>query len=109
MNTASLPMTTPCSLAPISAPNIHQGRDSSTAWVWATCAMSIQVQRTVTSESVGSAESVRTWSRAGIHSSSCASLASRSLFLANRTPSSVTVTIVSHITTDPTPRPTVPT
>src|ERR1035437_7240841 len=88
VKTASLPITTPCSLAPISAPHIHHGRDTSTAWVWATCGISIQVQLT---------RSPAGWSEAGIHSSGWASLGSRSLFLANITPLSVMVTNESHI------------
>ena len=46
VNTASLPMTTPCSLAPISAPHIHHGWDSRMAWVCATWGIEIHVQRT---------------------------------------------------------------
>ena len=87
VNTASLPITTPCSLAPISAPHIHHGRDSSTAWVWATWGTSIHVHATRSSAA---------WSAAGTHSRGWASLGSRSLFLAKSTPSGVMVTIESH-------------
>ena len=92
VNTASLPMTTPCSLAPISAPHIHQGRESSTAWVWATWGMSIQVHDT---------RSPAAWSAAGTHSRGWASFGSRSLFLAKSTPSPVMVTIESHMGSPP--------
>src|SRR5664280_655817 len=88
VNTASLPITTPCSLAPTSAPHIHQGREMRRAWVRSTWGMSIQVQAT---------RSPGRWSSAGTHSSGWASLGSRSLFLAKSTPSSVRVTIESHI------------
>ena len=47
VNTASLPIATPCWLAPISAPHIQNGRLSSTPWVRSTCGISIQVQRTL--------------------------------------------------------------
>ena len=94
VKTASLPMATPCSLAPISAPHIHQGRESTMALVEATWGMSIQVQRRVLPASNSSD---------GTHSRNCASFGSRSLFLANRTPWSVTLTIVSHIAADTTP------
>ncbi len=87
VKTASLPITTPCSLAPISAPQIHHGRDSTTAWVWAAWSTWIQVQRT---------DVPGLWSRAGTQSRNCASFGSRSLFLANRTPSAVRETSVSH-------------
>ncbi len=88
VKTASFPITTPCSLAPISAPHIHQGRESSTAWVWLTWGTSIHVHRTTASSG---------WSAAATHSRSWASLGSRSLFLANITPSAVMATNESHI------------
>jgi hypothetical protein len=47
VKTASLPMASPCSLAPISAPHIQKGRERSTAWVSAAWGISIQVQRKV--------------------------------------------------------------
>ncbi len=53
----------------------------------ATCGTVVQVQ--VTDDPVG-------WSAAGTHSSTWASFGSRSLFLAKRSPSGVTVTSVSH-------------
>src|SRR5664280_2657802 len=87
VNTASFPMTTPCSLAPISAPHIHHGRDNSTAWVRVTWGTLIHVQATVVPSG---------WEVAGTQSRTCASLGSRSLFLANSSPSSVTRTRVSH-------------
>ena len=59
VKTASLPMTTPCSLAPISAPHIQKGRLSRTAWVRATWGTSIPVQRS---------EVPASWSAAGCHS-----------------------------------------
>lgn len=40
-HTASLPMHTPCSLAPISAPHSHEGRLRTTAWVCGTCSISM--------------------------------------------------------------------
>ena len=92
MKTASLPMTTPCSLAPISAPHIHQGLEISTALVWSTWGMSIQVQRQRLPAG---------WSAAATHSNNWDSLGWRSLFLANSTPSSVTATSESHIRTPP--------
>ncbi len=92
VKTASFPITTPCSLVPISAPHIHHGRDTKVAWVWATWGTSIQVQGT---------RSPSSWSAAGTHSRSWASLGSRSLFLAKSTPSSVMVTIESHIGSPP--------
>src|SRR6056297_192442 len=88
VNTASLPITTPCSLAPISAPHIHHGCETSTALVWATCGTEIHVQST--SSTSGS------WSAAGYQRGICASFGSRSLFFANSTPSGVNETRVSH-------------
>ncbi len=87
MNTASLPIVTPCSLVPISQPHIQAGREISTAFVVATCGTSIHVQRTVPPSGA----------RAGHHSRTWASLGSRSEFLANQTRSSSTTTTVSHI------------
>ena len=87
VNTASLPMTTPCSLAPISAPHIHHGRERRTAAVRATWGTVVQVQ--VTEDPAGC-------SAPDTHSRTWASFGSRSLFLAKSTPSSVTVTRVSH-------------
>lgn len=40
-HTASFPMHTWCSFAPISAPHSHAGLLSTTAWVWATCSISM--------------------------------------------------------------------
>ena len=81
-------MTTPYSLAPISAPHIHQGRDRITALVCATWSTWVHVHAsgTVTSWSADATQD-RTWD----------SLASRSLFLAKMTPSAWTETMVSHI------------
>ena len=62
--TASLPMTTPCSLAPISAPHIQNGRESSTAWVVGAWSTVIHVQA-----EAGAAG----WVRRGCQSSSWAS------------------------------------
>ena len=76
VDVASLPIVTPCSLLPISAPHIQNGRLSSTACVARACGMVIQVQRTFSPAGY--------WRR-GRQSSSCASFGSRSLFLANRT------------------------
>ncbi len=42
-HTASFPMHTWCSFAPISAPHSQAGRLSTTAYVWATCSISIYV------------------------------------------------------------------
>src|SRR4030066_118648 len=81
-------LTTPFSLAPISAPHIQKGRESNTAWVSAAWGISIQVQRTVASGP---------WVRRGCHSSSWASLGSRSEFLAKSTRPGATTTIVSHM------------
>jgi hypothetical protein len=88
VNTASLPMTTPCSFAPISAPHIHQGCESRTALVCSTCGIEIQVQ----AMSDGSGP----WSAAGYQRGTCDSFGSRSLFFANSTPSGVIETSVSH-------------
>lgn len=41
VHTASLPMQTPCSLAPISAPHSQEGRLRITAWVFDTCSTSM--------------------------------------------------------------------
>jgi hypothetical protein len=87
VKTASLPIATPCSLAPISAPHIHQGWLSRTAWVRGTWSISLHVHRTRCSS----------WSCAAYHRSTCASLGSRSLFLASSTPSRVRLTNVSHM------------
>ncbi len=87
VNTASLPITTPASFAPISAPQSHQGREIRIARVARTWATPTQVQRS--SAPAGC-------TAAGCHSSSCASFGSRSLFFANSTPSSSTRTTVSH-------------
>lgn len=90
VNTASLPMATPCSLAPISAPQIQYGLASNTAWVRGTWGISMCV---ALSTSVGC-------SAAGMSANSWASLGSRSLFLARITdPSAVAsgrLTKVSH-------------
>ena len=87
VKTASLPMVTPCSLAPISAPHIHHGRETTVAWVLATCGIETQVS---------SAAAVEACSAAGVHSHSWASLTSRSLFLASTKPCSPRSTKVSH-------------
>ena len=87
VNTASLPITTPCSLAPISAPHIHHGWLSRTAYVRGTWSISLQVHRS----------RVEVVEVAGYQRSTWASLGSRSLFLANSTPSSVRLTRVSHM------------
>jgi hypothetical protein len=50
VKTASFPMTTPCSLAPISAPQIQNGLDNSTAWVRSACGIVTQVHVTVAPE-----------------------------------------------------------
>jgi hypothetical protein len=47
VNTASLSIATRCSLAPISAPHIQNGRLMATAWVSRAWGISIHVQRTV--------------------------------------------------------------
>ena len=47
VKTASLPTTTPWTLAAISAPHIQNGRESSAAWVSRACGMVRYVQRTV--------------------------------------------------------------
>ena len=97
MKTASLPITTPCSLAPISAPHIQNGRLSSTAWVRPAWAISIQVQRSF---------SPGRCSRRGRQSNLWPSLGSRSEFLAKSTRSGRTMTMVSHISAIiPRPRP----
>lgn len=43
VTTASLAIQTPCSLAPISAPQSQEGLLSATAWVFGTCSISIYV------------------------------------------------------------------
>ncbi len=87
VKTASLPIVTPCSLLPISAPHIQKGRLSSTACVRSTCGIRIHVQET----------SLPLGCRlAGCHSRSWASFGSRSEFLANSTRSLPTTTRVSH-------------
>ena len=93
VKTASLPITTPCSLAPISAPHIHHGRLSSTAAVAGAWSISVHVQASRLPTSCCCA---------GCQVSTCASLGSRSLFLAKSTPSPARVTRVSHMATPPT-------
>ncbi len=88
----SLPITTPCSFAPISAPQIQNGRQSNTAWVRRTCGivMYVHLRRELDSESVRAR-----------YSTHCASLRWRSLFFPNnRTESEVLsggARIVSHM------------
>lgn len=85
-------MVTPCWLTPISAPQIQKGLASSTAKVCAAWSISMVVQRT---------RSPGAWSAAGRKTISCASLGSRSEFLAKRAMASaeaVEVTVrVSHM------------
>ncbi len=88
VKTASLPITTPFSLAPISAPHIHHGWLSRTAFVVGTWSISVQVH---------DSRVPAAYSRAGCHRSTCASLGSRSLFFANSTPSPARLTRVSHM------------
>jgi hypothetical protein len=86
--TAALPMATPCSLAPISAPHIQNGRLSISACVRRTCGITRQVQRSVAPGAC---------SRAAIQPSTCASLGSRSQFLAKITRSGLTATKTSDM------------
>ena len=67
--------------------HIHHGRDSTVAKVEGLCGMARWVTVTL---------APGTWTAAGCHWRTWASLGSRSLFLANSTPPSVSVTAVSH-------------